>query len=229
LFDKGCFISDNNKKVLFWEMTFNELKKKAKNYPLFKLEDVFKWFPEANRQVTLNQLSFWCQKGYLENIRREIYKLSDFELEDPFVLASFIYSPSYISLETALNYYSIIPDVPFSITSITVNKTKLFKTKNYGVFSYSAIKPDLFFGFKSILVEKSYSYNITLPEKAIFDYLYLRAKKIDSVEGFIEELRLSLPKNFNWKNFRKWTELVSPKNRNFQNCSQFLIKKYYGK
>lgn len=84
LFDKNDYISDNNKKVLFLEMTFTKLKNKAKIYPLFKLEDVFKWFPEANRQVTLNQLNFWCQKGELENIRRGIYKLSDFGFKDSF-------------------------------------------------------------------------------------------------------------------------------------------------
>jgi len=53
-------------------MTFNELKDKIKNYPLFKLEDVFKWFPKAKRQTTLNQLNFWSKKGYLENIIRGI-------------------------------------------------------------------------------------------------------------------------------------------------------------
>jgi len=36
-------------------MTFNQLKNKAKDYPLFKLEDVFKWLPEAKRKITLNQ------------------------------------------------------------------------------------------------------------------------------------------------------------------------------
>ncbi|MGC9031585.1 MAG: type IV toxin-antitoxin system AbiEi family antitoxin domain-containing protein [Minisyncoccia bacterium] len=207
-------------------MTFNELKDKIKNYPLFKLEDVFKRFPRTQRQTTLNQLNFWSKKGYLENIIRGVYKLSDFEIKDPFLLANFIYGPAYISLETALNYYSIIPDIPFAITSVTINKTKKFNTKNYGVFYYNHLKPDLFFGFKSILIEKNYSYNIALPEKALFDYLYLKAKKIESLEGFIEELRLSLPKKFNWQDFKNWTKLVSKKNKTFHKLVEILIKKY---
>lgn len=207
-------------------MTFNELKDRIKNYPLFKLEDVFKWFPKAERQTTLNQLNFWSKKGYLQNIIRGIYKLSDFELKDPFLLANFIYDPAYISLETALNYYSIIPDIPFATTSVTINKTKKFKTKSYGVFYYSHLKPDLFFGFKSILMEKKYSYNIALPEKALFDYLYLKAKKIESLEGFIEELRLSLPEKFNWQGFKNWTKLVPKKNKTFHKLVEILIKKY---
>jgi predicted transcriptional regulator of viral defense system len=210
-------------------MTFNELKEKTKNYPLFKLEDVFKWFPKAKSQATLNQLNFWSKKGYLENIIRGVYKISDFEIKEPFLLANFIYSPSYISLESALNYYGFIPDIPFATTSVTVNKTKTFKIKNYGVFYYSHLKPDLFFGFQSILTIKNYSYNIALPEKALFDYFYLKAKKIESPAGFIEELRLSLPKKFNWRDFKNWTKQVSKKNKTFHKLIEILLKKYNGK
>ncbi len=207
-------------------MNLNELKNQAKNSPLFKLEDVFKWFPKAKRQTTLNQLSFWQKKGYIESIKKGVYKLSDFELKDHFILANFIYFPSYISLESALNYYGIVPDVPFSLTSVTVKKTKIFPTKKYGTFAYSHIKPELFFGFQFIRVEKNYGYNIALPEKALFDYFYLRAKKIETVEGFIEELRLSLPKDFNFRKIEKWTKLVSQKNQSFHNLILALIKRY---
>jgi len=207
-------------------MIFNELKSKVKNYPLFKLEDIFKWFPDAKKTTTLNQLNFWVKKGYLEKIRREVYKLSDFEVKDTFLLSSYIYSPSYISMETALNYYSIIPDIPFAVTSVALNKTKTFKTKDYGVFYYHHLKPELFFGFKSIVIEKNYSYNIASPEKALFDYFYLKTKKIESSKGAIEELRLSLPKDFNWKSFKKWEELVSKKNKSFHNLIKFLMKKH---
>lgn len=210
-------------------MILNELKNKTKNYPLFKLEDIFKLFPEANRRVVLNQLNFWTKKGYIEKIRRGVYKLSDFEIKDTFLLTNFIYAPSYISLETALNYYGFIPDIPFAVTSVTTNKTMIFKIKNYGVFSYSSIKPDLFFGFNSILAGKNYSYNIALPEKALFDYLYLRPKKVKLVEGFIDELRLSLSSDFDWRNFKRWAELVPERNKNFHNLIRGLVKKYYAK
>lgn len=207
-------------------MTFNELKIKTKNYPLFKLADIFKWFPVAKRETTLNQLNFWTKRGYLENIQRGIYKITDFELKDPFILANFVYTPSYISLETALNYYGIIPDVPFAITSATINKTKSFKTKDYGVFYYHHLKPILFFGFHTVLVEKNYSYNIALPEKALFDYFYLKSKKTDSPEGFIEGMRLSLPKNFNYSKIRKWSKLVLKQNKNFHKLIRAFIQKY---
>lgn len=206
-------------------MIFNELKNKTRDYPLFKLEDIFKWFPKAKRKTTLNQLNFWIKRKYLEEIKRGIYKISDYEIKEPFILANFIYSPSYISLETALNYYSIIPDIPFVTTSVTLNKTKTFKIKNYGSFSYSKVKPALFFGFKTILTEKKYSYNIALPEKALFDYLYLKGKGIKSGKGFIEELRLSLTRDFNWQSLKKWTKLVPKKKKSFHHLIKILIEK----
>jgi len=207
-------------------MTINQLRQASNSYPLFKLEDVFKWFPQVKRQTALNQINFWSKKGYLEKIRRGVYKIADYKIKDSFILANFIYSPSYISLETALNYHGIIPDIPFEITSVTINKTKVFKTQNYGTFSFHHLKPALFFGFYIIKGEKNYAYNMAFPEKALFDYLYLRAKTLESKEGFVEELRLFLPKEFNWTKFQKWSKLVSTKNKNFHQLVQILINKY---
>lgn len=209
-------------------MTFNELKEKAKSYPLFKLEDIFKWFPAAKKQTTLNQINFWIKRGWLERVKNGVYRIKDFGPEDPFIIANFIYSPSYISLESALNYYSIIPDIPFGTTSVTIKKTKIFKIKSYGVFYYNHLKSDLFFGYKNVIVEKNYSYNIAFPEKALFDYIYLKAKGITSYEGFIEELRLSLTEDFNWKNLLKWQKLVPSKNKTFHELINILCQRYYG-
>ena len=207
-------------------MTFNELKEKIKNYPLFKLEDAFKWFPKAKKQSTLNQVNFWIEKKWLERIKRGIYKLKDFEIKDPFIVANFIYTPSYISLESALNCYGIIPDVPFGITSATIKKTKKIKTENYGTFHYGHLKSNLFFGYKTVLAPKNYSYNIAFPEKALFDSFYLRAKGFSSPLGFIEELRISLPSDFNRKKFLEWQKLVSDKNKNFHKIIEAFLKKY---
>lgn len=206
-------------------MTINDLKNKAKDYPLFKLEDIFKWFPQAKRQTVLNQLKDWSKLGYLQRLKRGIYKLSDFEIEEPFIIANFIYSPSYISLETALNYYSLIPDIPFQITSITTLKTNSFEIENYGVFSYSHLKPDLFFGYEAVKGDKQYVYNIALPEKALFDYLYLNSKKIKLSDNFIEELRLNIPSDFNWEKIRKWVKFAHL-NDEFNLMVEKLIQKY---
>ncbi|MFW5702849.1 MAG: type IV toxin-antitoxin system AbiEi family antitoxin domain-containing protein, partial [Candidatus Dojkabacteria bacterium] len=41
-----------------------------------------------------------------------------------FAIAQFLYSPSYISFETALNYHGILPQFPHEITSATMRRKK---------------------------------------------------------------------------------------------------------
>lgn len=205
-------------------MKLQELQHKLKHYPLFTLEDIFKWFPQGERKTTVNQLSRWVKQGYLESIKRGVYKLRDYEIKDSLLIANFIYAPSYVSLESALNYYSIIPDIPFAITSLTLKKTKQFETKLFGVFIYSHIKPALFFGFESVMVEQ-YSYSIARPEKALFDFLYLRAHTINPA-GFPDECRFSIEKDFNWSTFKKYCMLISNANKKFHQLKTVLLKRY---
>jgi len=211
-------------------MDYLAFRKKAQNYPLFKVEDVFKWFPKANRKGTLNQLNLWVKKGYLERISKGIYRLAEAEISDPFILASFLYGPSYITLESALNAYGIIPDIPFSTTSVALPKTKIFRTKNNGSFFYHHAKPGLFFGFHTASTPSSayhhYAYRIATPEKALFDYFYFRAKKVKNAAAFLEEMRLSLPKTFRADQLRKWSKLVSPKMKTFHALILALTQKH---
>jgi len=46
---------------------------------------------------------------------------------DSLKIANELVSPSYISLETVLSFYSIIPDAVVSYTSVTTKQTKFFK------------------------------------------------------------------------------------------------------
>ncbi len=207
-------------------MFYRELEQKFNHYPIFKLEDVFKFFPKANRKTTLNQIHAWIKKGYLEEIRRGIYKLGNYKIEDCFILSDFIYPPAYISLETALNYRGLIPDIPFETTCLTLNKSKVFKTDFCGSFSYQRIKNNLFFGFESVQGEKAYSYKIAYSEKALFDYLYFRSSALANPEGFIKELRLSIPKEFNWTDLKNWAGLVSEKKKTFHKLINLLLKNY---
>ena len=93
-------------------MRFEELRLKTKNAGIFSFEDIFKWFPESNRRTVKNQLRNWVTKDYLLRLKRNLYFLKETELKDEFELANRLYEPSYVSLESALNYYGIIPDVP---------------------------------------------------------------------------------------------------------------------
>ncbi len=51
------------------------------------------------------------------------------------VLANVIYSPSYVSLEYALSKYGLIPERAYAITSVSLKRSKTFKT-DMGLFIY---------------------------------------------------------------------------------------------
>jgi len=207
-------------------MTYFQLRKKLTNYPIFKIEDVFKWFSKENRRTLIFQLSIWTKKGHLERLKRGIYKFSDYQIKDISVLANF-FLPSYISCETALNYYGIIPDVSFATTSVTTTKTSTIKTKNYGLFIYHHIKQELFFGYRKINSGSLYSYKIATPEKALFDFLYLQSfRKSFDPENCFKEMRLDIEKDFEMNNLKKWQKLVSSKNKKFHLSMDNLFKEY---
>ena len=90
---------------------------------------------------------------YLQKIRNSWYCFTDIKIDETvlFYIANKIYQPSYVSLETALHYYGIIPEAVFTISSITTLKTQKFKNKQ-GFYTYTNIKSNCFFGYE--LVQK---------------------------------------------------------------------------
>jgi len=207
-------------------MRYFELREKLKNYPIFRLEDIFKWFPDENRRTMIFQLSVWTKRGHLERLKRGVYKFSDYQINDILVLSDFLL-PSYVSCETALNDYGIVPDIPFAVTAVTSAKTSSIKAGKYGLFIYRHIKPELFFGHREIAVDALYSYRIAVPEKALFDFLYLQSfeKRFDPKNCF-KEMRLNIEKDFKWNSLKIWQKLVSSNNKKFHLSMENLFKEY---
>ena len=101
------------------------------------------------------------------------YLLADSDINESIVLmlANRIYEPSYISRESALAFYQIIPESVLGVTSVSSRKTRKFDTE-WGMFSYISIKPNLMFGYQVIEKDKNIKYKIANLEKAVLDYLY---------------------------------------------------------
>ena len=86
------------------------------------------------------------------------------------VVANVLYDgPSYVSIETALSYYGLIPERTMGMTSVVTGRSKTFKTP-IGWFSYKSIPEDLF----PIGVRSVDGYLTASHEKALCDYLYTR-------------------------------------------------------
>ncbi len=149
-------------------MNFLEFRNNLSPYPVFSLRDVLKTIPDFHRI----QLDRWKKKGYIKKIKRGLYCFEDYDQNQNFLFysANKIHSPSYISLETALKHYGLIPEEIFQITSLSTKKTETFKTP-IGNFNYHHIKPDLYWGYRLVDFRHS-KIRMAEPEKAILDYLY---------------------------------------------------------
>ena len=105
----------------------------------------------------------------LLKVEKNKYLLNNSKIND-FELANFLQTPSYVSFETALNYYGVLPQFPYEITSATSKKTnqKKFQDK---IFSYIHIDKTLYWGYN-----KKDNFLITTVEKAFLDQIYLSSK-----------------------------------------------------
>lgn len=161
------------------DIMYIEFKNHFNKRPLISLIEINKAFPKLDKR----RLTEWNKKGYIENVKRGFYRFRDQPLnqETIYFIANKIYQPSYISLESALTYYQIIPEAVFSVTSIsTLNTTQL--NASVGTLTYNHLKENLFFGYELIELN-GLTIAFASPEKAILDYLYLHSNLI-SIEDF---------------------------------------------
>ena len=147
-------------------MNFIQFKDSLRDFPVFSIADIRVAHPGFDRR----RLSEWQEKGYIKKIIKGFYLFSDLDTDESalMAIANKIYKPSYISFETALSYYRLIPENIYMITSASTRRTSLFETP-MARFSYRTIKPSLFFGY-SLLTS---GIKIAFVEKAILDYLYI--------------------------------------------------------
>lgn len=165
-------------------MNYLEFEKALKTFPVFSVKDIQKRFPGFDNR----RLVEWQQKGYLLKVKRGYYCFNERNRGEQFLqfAANKIYSPSYISFESALAYYNLIPEGVFTLTSATTKNTANYAS-TVGSFTYRHFKPSLFFGYK-LLREKDITIKIAEPEKVILDYLYIN--KLNDFEE-IEEMRFN--------------------------------------
>ncbi|MEA3349256.1 MAG: hypothetical protein U9Q82_01400 [Chloroflexota bacterium] len=161
-------------------MRYREFETRVKDLPAFNLNDVRKFDPGFHRQ----QLSYWLAKNFIKTLAGGYYTLADQQVSEGylFMLANKIYEPSYISLESALAHYQVIPESVLGVTSVSSRKTKQFES-DWGRLSYRSIKPVYMFGYQVIELKENVKYKIARLEKAILDYLYLNVG-INSKEDF---------------------------------------------
>jgi len=191
-------------------MTFTELYQvlERNKFYVFSIEDIRSFNPGENSNLRRLILR-WKNKGWINTLKRGLYELTyprDFNVPDMYI-ANKLYAPSYVSLETALSYFSIIPEVSMAVASITTKPTRRFKNK-HGLFTYRTIKPEAFTGY---YVEKHGSFDILIaePEKALMDYWYFKMYRNNQFNPTAERIDTERISKLNRHKLRKYAALYN--------------------
>ena len=98
--------------------------------------------------------------------------------------------PSYVSKQTALRYYGLIPEAVFTTQSMTVKHSRNFETP-VGRFEYQSIAREAFSIGITYINKQSYSFLIATPEKALCDMIAnspkVNLRYLKDVEIYLEE------------------------------------------
>lgn len=115
---------------------------------------------------------------------------------EPFLIANHLYGPSYVSIDSALSYYGLIPERVYEMTSVTVKASQQFDT-HIGRFSYTHLPlPYYIFGIRRVEVSTDQFALIAAPEKALFDKIVTTKKlklrsKSDVMHYLLDDLRMN--------------------------------------
>ncbi|MCL2434911.1 MAG: hypothetical protein FWD09_02080 [Lentimicrobiaceae bacterium] len=158
-----------------------------------------------------NKVSALEKRGQIIRLKKGLYVVSEKISRQNIsreLIANHLYGPSYLSLETALSFYGMIPERVFAIRSMTTKRAKNFETP-FGNFDYTTISSDYFsIGISQEIVENKYAFLIATPEKALCDLILatpnLRLQSVKAMRVYLEEdLRIDFS---DWQNID--TEII---------------------
>ncbi|MBR8724392.1 type IV toxin-antitoxin system AbiEi family antitoxin domain-containing protein [Bacteroides pyogenes] len=152
------------------------------------IESLYPELKSANKKVT------WLEKqGYIIRLKRGLYVVNpehSGKILSSELIANHLYTPSYVSMSTALRYYGLIPEAVYVNQSMTVKHSRSFQTP-VGSYDYKYISREAFsIGVRS-MHKGDYAFLIASPEKALCDLIansskvYLRYMK--DVEIYLEQ------------------------------------------
>lgn len=141
-------------------------KLKASREAVFSFSDMFKILnkPKAYAKILINRLS----KRELTRLEKNKYALRG---TNPFLVASNLIFPSYISLISAYSYYGLTTQLPRIFYVITLRQRKPLSYEG-NFIRFIKFKASRFFGFKREVLENKFFF-VAEVEKAVIDSLYL--------------------------------------------------------
>ncbi len=145
---------------------------------------------EVDPRHVRRQLSRWVRAGRLYQLRRGLYALAPPYQKvkpHPFLIANRLSPGSYVSLQSALAHYGLIPEYVPTVTSVTATRPGRRETP-LGRFEFRHIKPALLFGYRRLDLGGGQAAFVAAPEKALLDLVYLTPE--GDAPAYLRELRL---------------------------------------
>jgi predicted transcriptional regulator of viral defense system len=169
-------------------MNINKLAGYVADSPIFNAE-MLRVGKADPRSVNV-QLSRWTKAGKIIQLRRGLYLMNSPYTKLPsgydLYIAGALHSPSYISLQKALEYHGLIPEGVPVYTCVTTRRPVTVRNP-VGEFRYRHIRQGMFWGYEKAETAAG-EFFVAGPEKALLDLFYLDGVKISG--AYLEELRL---------------------------------------
>jgi len=118
-----------------------------------------------------DKITTMLRRGDIVRVKKGIYVFGDAHARRPYsreILANMIYGPSYVSLDSALQYHGLIPEGVEAVTSMTMKRARRFATPT-GLFIYRPATPAAYpLGIDLIEITGG-SFLLAVAEKALAD------------------------------------------------------------
>jgi predicted transcriptional regulator of viral defense system len=185
-------------------MRFEELLEVVGDEPLF--ETGLLLAGDVDPAGVRRQLSRWVEAGRLLKLRRGLYALAaPFQKirPHPFLVANRLVPGSYVSLQSALAHFGLIPESVPVTTSATVGRPGRWDTP-LGSYEFRHLQEELFLDFQRTPLAGGQEAWIATPEKALLDLVYLEPEG-DSM-AYLTELRLQNLEGIDPRELRRLAE-----------------------
>ncbi len=163
------------------------------------IESLYPDLKSANKKV------IWLEKQkFIIRLKRGLYVINpeySGKILSSEVIANHLYTPSYISMSTALRHYGLIPEAVYVHQSMTIKHPRSFQTP-VGNYDYKYISRKAFpIGVRS-MNKGDYAFLIASPEKALCDLIANSPKVIlrymRDVEIYLEQdIRMDMDEFYN--------------------------------
>lgn len=167
------------------------------------------------------QLTRWKNAGRLLQLRRGLYALAPPHQKaktHPFLVANRMVRGSYVSCQSALAHFGLIPEYTPTVISVCANRPRGWDTP-LGSYRYRHMRRKYLFGYRLLDLPQGQGALVAQPEKALLDLVYLtpggdsmaylRSLRLQNLEQLEEGALGDLAEHFGKPKLRRAAEQVT--------------------